>query len=326
MSGGGLVEITSCQLCGSRRHSEVFREEPYSVMKCDECGLVFVTPRHASEKLREIYAEGYWKSDKPRVRGYSNYVADERLYLKTYQRRRRFLQPVETRRLKILDVGCAAGFFLRVMREHGHEVYGVEPSAAIAQHARRHLGEAAVHVGTLDDLPHDQPAFAPGSFDLVTMWDVVEHVPDPQALLRRARTLLRPDGALVIETQNVSSGFAKLLGRRWHHYKHAEHLYHFDPRTVRRLLEDSGFTVEHNTPAYGGKYVSLSFIAERAARLHAVVAFALKPIALLKGANLYLNFRDEMVILARPTASAAREPANGQPRAPAVPAGGSRTQ
>ena len=130
--------------------------------------------------------------------------------------------------LKVLDVGCAAGFFLRVMKEHGDQVRGVELSPEIAHLAIQHLGEANIHVGQMADLPEDKPGFETHSFDLVTLWDVIEHVPDPQDLLRRAHRMLKPTGVLVIETQNVDSRFAGLLGRRWQHYKHEEHLYHFN--------------------------------------------------------------------------------------------------
>jgi len=238
-----LQEITTCQLCSSERTVERFKEDPYTVLECADCGLVYVTPRFSGEALREVYGHTYWRSDKPRVQGYSDYTADEELYLKTYRHRLGFLEHLLDRKLRVLDVGCAAGFFLRIMSEKGHEVAGIELSAEIATHAKEHLGVDAVHVGTLDDVPADHPKIIEGSFDLVTMWDVVEHVPDPQSLLRRARKLLKPTGKLVLETQNVSSSFAKLLGRRWHHYKHAEHLYHFNRETIRTLLGQAGFEI-----------------------------------------------------------------------------------
>lgn len=299
MTDEQLVEVSTCQLCGSDEHRVLFEESPYSVLRCLDCGLVFVTPRLAPEALENVYGERYWKSDSPKTQGYSDYAADEPLYLKTFRRRLGALRLQPGRTLRVLDVGCAAGFFLRVMQKEGHDVYGVELSPAIAQHAKRHLGEERIHVGTLDTLPADR--FIEGSFDLITMWDVVEHVTDPQDLLRRAKELLAPDGTLLIETQNVDSAFAVMLGKRWHHYKHQEHLYHFNPQTIQLLLEQTGFELVRNTASYGGKYVSLGFIAERAARLHRSISLLLKPLTLASKANLYLNFRDEMVVLARPS-------------------------
>jgi len=300
-----LVAVDTCQLCGSAKHRPLFEESPYSVLRCQACGLVFITPRLSPEALEDVYGERYWKSDSPKTQGYADYAADEALYLKTFRRRLGALRLPQGRKLKVLDIGCAAGFFLRVMRDEGHDVYGVELSSAIAEHARSHVGHDRIHIGTLDDLPADHPGINQGSFDLVTMWDVVEHVSEPQNLLDKARKLLKPDGQLLIETQNVDSAFAILLGRRWHHYKHQEHLYHFNPQTIERLLDQTGFELVRQSASYGGKYVSLGFIAERAARLHKSISFLLKPLTLASSANLYLNFRDEMVVVARPAASTA---------------------
>ena len=302
-SQGTREDVRTCQLCGGSERSLMFAEPPYEIFRCSGCGLVYVTPRLSGEALRAVYGESYWRSDTPKTKGYADYAQDAPLYLKTFRRRFRLLRRhLGAGRLRILDVGCAAGFFLRVCRELGHDGYGVEISRPIAEVAAAELGADRVWIGDLDAAVADGPpqVFAPHSFDLLTMWDVVEHVPDPQALLRRARTLLKPDGRLVIETQNVDSRFARALGARWQHYKHEEHLYHFGPDTARRLLEQAGFELLSWTPRYGGKYVSFAFISERAARLNKVASFCLKPLSWFKRANVYLNFRDEMILVAKP--------------------------
>ncbi len=302
MSQDHLVEVPACQICGDANGTEMFRDPPFRVMRCPKCSLVYVTPRHADDQLHKVYGLDYWNSDEPKTRGYASYALDEHLYLKTFQRRLGLVaQHVPPTPLRVLDIGCAAGFFLRVMRENGHEVHGVELSPEIAHYAISSLGSDCIHVGTTADLAQSKPEYAPHSFDLVTLWDVVEHVPDPQELLRQAHSFLKPDGVLILETQNVHSSFARLLGRRWQHFKHEEHLYHFNPDTIRTLLQQSGFQVIRNTPAYGGKYVSMGFVAERAARISTLAGLLCKPLNLFKRAHLYLNLRDEMVVVARPT-------------------------
>ncbi|MEZ5962732.1 MAG: class I SAM-dependent methyltransferase [Planctomycetota bacterium] len=303
-SAGTREDVRTCQLCGSEERELMFAEPPYEVLRCAGCGLVYVTPRLTGEALREVYGESYWRSDAPKTKGYADYAKDAPLYLKTFRRRFGLLRRrLGEGKLRILDVGCAAGFFLRVCRELGHDGYGVEISQPIAELAQQELGRDRVWIGDLDSAIAQAPTtFAPHSFDLLTMWDVVEHVPDPQALLRQARTLLKPGGHLVIETQNVASRFARTLGPRWQHYKHEEHLYHFDPRTARMLVEQAGYELLSWTPSYGGKYVSFAFISERAARLNRLAAFCLKPLGWFKGANVYLNFRDEMILFAKPKA------------------------
>jgi SAM-dependent methyltransferase len=288
--------VSQCPMCGSERFTTAFEEHPYSVRRCSDCGFGWVTPRLRETALADMYTDdSYWRSQSPKTLGYHDYRADEPLYLDTFRRRLAYVLRDGPRSGTALDVGCAAGFCLQVMRELGFEAHGVEVSETIARHAIEHFGFDTVHVGTLESSPVPE-----ASVDLLTMWDVVEHVVDPRSLLRKAHALLRPDGLLVLETQNIDSAFARLLGPRWHHYKHAEHIYHFTPATVRSLLEETGFEVDKVTPRFGGKYVSFQFIVERAARLHPALSRALRPLARFHSARVYLNFMDEMVVIARP--------------------------
>ncbi|MBL8725230.1 MAG: class I SAM-dependent methyltransferase [Planctomycetes bacterium] len=291
--------ITHCQLCGSAERDRKFADPPFEVVTCRQCGLVYVTPRLQGQALLDVYGEGYWKSDNPKVRGYADYAREAALYLKTFQRRLALVRHWLPDRARVLDVGCAAGYFLRVLAPLGHDVHGVELSPAIAGEAIAALGKERIHIGTLDDAVAAMD-YQSASFDLITLWDVIEHVPEPQAVLRRIRELLRPTGHLLLETQNVASRWARLLGRRWHHYKHHEHLYHFDPATITRLLADCGFAVERIGADYAGKYVSFAFLAERAGRLGRIPGLLAKPLQLLRGCSVYVNPRDEIIVAARP--------------------------
>jgi SAM-dependent methyltransferase len=290
------IDVSRCPLCGSETSSVAFTEPPYSVRRCGSCGLGWVTPRLPENALVSMYGDdGYWRSESPKTHGYHDYRADERLYLETFRRRLRFVLRDGPRGGRALDVGCAAGFCMDVLCERGFEVHGVEVSATIGSHAQNHFGFDTVHIGTLESSPHPD-----GFFDLITMWDVIEHVVDPRALLVKARQLLKPGGVLVLETQNIDSAFARALGPRWHHYKHAEHIYHFNPASLTKLLGSAGFSLDKLTPRYGGKYVSFGFIAERAARLHPAMTTMLAPLTRFESASVYLNFMDEMIAIARP--------------------------
>lgn len=291
--------ITHCQICGSDERTLKFAEPPFEVVTCDACGLVYVTPRLTGQDLLDIYDEGYWKSQDPKVRGYADYASESKLYLKTFQKRMGLVQRWVGPNARVLDVGCAAGYFLRVMHELGHDVHGVELSEAIAKEAALALGADRVHIGTLDDAVTAMN-YAPQSFDLVTLWDVIEHVPDPQSVLRRIRELIKPGARLLLETQNVGSRWARVLGRRWHHYKHHEHLFHFTPDTIRRLLGDCGFRTLDISASYAGKYVSFAFLAERAGKLGRIPGLLCKPLGLLSSWNLYVNPRDEIIVIAEP--------------------------
>ena len=293
------AEVMRCQLCGGNDTTLKFQDGPFRVLTCKGCGLVYVTPRLQGEALLAVYDEGYWKSSNPKQRGYADYAREAALYLKTFEKRMALVSRHLPAKARILDVGCAAGYFLRTAQRHGHDVHGVEISKAIAGEAIGALGADRVWNGTLDEAVRVR-GWAPGSFDLVTLWDVIEHVPDPQSLLRTIRGLIKQGGKLLLETQYVVSRWARLLGKRWHHYKHDEHLYHFSPATIRRLLADCGFAVEACGSAYAGKYVSFAFMAERAGRLGRLAGLLATPLLLLKSRTVYVNPHDELIVVAAP--------------------------
>lgn len=293
-------DITSCQVCGSHERTLKFDDGPYQVYTCSECGFVYVSPRLRGQALLDVYNEHYWKSDNPKQRGYADYASEAELYLKTYRKRMKLVSKWLPERGRVLDVGCAAGYFLRVAQEHGHDVHGVELSEPIAQEAIASLGDERVFHGFLEDCIKAR-GWEDHSFDLVTIWDVIEHVPDPQELLATIRRMIKPGGKLLLETQNVASSFAGKMGKAWHHYKHDEHLYHFNPDTIRRLLGDCGYEVLACGSKFAGKYVSFGFLAERAGRLGRIPGLLASPLALLKAFNVYVNPHDEIIVVAEPT-------------------------
>jgi 2-polyprenyl-3-methyl-5-hydroxy-6-metoxy-1,4-benzoquinol methylase len=292
---GARLESVECPFCAAGTpQEELFSDPPFAVKRCSGCRLVFVSPRIAGDQVAAIYGESYWRSPSAKDFGFTDYRADAGNWLRTYRRRAHVLDGLLAPPARILDVGCAAGYFLDVMCDSGFEGWGIEVSAAIAREARTRIGEDRIHIGTLRDHP-----FEDSSFDLVTLWDVVEHLPDPVSALVQARRLLKPGGLLLLETQNVESVFARLMRRRWQHFKQAEHLWHFSPATVSMLLDRAGFTPVARTARRAGKFVSLEFVAERAVRVHPLLSRALSPLARLN-ASIYVNLFDEMIVVARP--------------------------
>jgi SAM-dependent methyltransferase len=289
----GWVDV-ACALCGSLQRVERFREGRWTVMACGGCRLVYVTPRFDDDELiGRVYDPTYWRSPTPRERGYGDYRRDHDLLRRTFARRLAALDGRLPARGRALDVGCATGAFLELARERGFEVHGVEPSPTAHAEAAERLGPERVYAGTLEEAE-----LAPASFDLITFWDVLGHLPRPVRTLEQARRLLAPGGRLVVETQDVQSLAARFLGRRWQHYKHAEHLVHFDRDTLARALFAAGLQLEFRTRRAAGKYVRGEFLAERARRLCPALAPLCAPLARLPGA-IYVNPLDEWIAVAR---------------------------
>ncbi|MEW6741193.1 MAG: class I SAM-dependent methyltransferase [Planctomycetota bacterium] len=291
---GDLHDDVACLVCGGREPRTVFSMPPYRIVRCPGCNLVYTLPRLPSEHIREMYQSDYWRSAEAKHFGYTDYLKDAPLYLRTFRMRSRLVDRYLSSPGRILEVGCAAGFFLKVMQEKGWETIGVELSQQMVDYARAELALPDVRSGTLLDQDLEEK-----SFDAITFWDVVEHLEDPRPTLIRARELLKDDGIVIIETQNVESPFAKLMGRRWQHYKFEEHLWHFSKRTLALLLDAVGFEVREASARRGGKYVSLDFVIERAGRIHPVLSHLLRPFRFMGRLAVYVNPFDEIIAVAR---------------------------
>ncbi|MBE0690926.1 MAG: class I SAM-dependent methyltransferase [Anaerolineae bacterium] len=211
--------------------------------------------RPEAHELYELYGETYFHNDESGTVGYSHYLKDEMNIRKTFAKRLRrleqFVQPG-----KLLDVGCAAGFFLDEAHKHGWQVQGVDVSDFVVQYAREHFGYD-VRQGSL--LEQDFPK---GAYDLVTLWDVIEHVPDPKAYVEHVAALLRSGGIVALATPDVDSIPARLTGKRWVGYKLSEeHVYYFSQHTLSRMLENAGFEIVR--VRHVGKYVTLRLFLDR---------------------------------------------------------------
>ncbi len=245
-----------CNLCGSEDRAPYCAENGLGLVQCQNCGLVYVSPRPEANELYALYGETYFHNDDSGVVGYTDYIRDEPNIRKTFagrlKRLERFIQPGG----KALDVGCAAGFFLDEAHKRGWKVHGMDVSGFAVQYVRERFGHDVRH-GSLLDLD-----YMPEAFDLLSMWDVIEHVPDPHAYVQRAAQLLRQGGIFALATPDVESLPARLAGRRWVGYKLSEeHVYYFSVRTLRRMLDEAGFEVID--VRHVGKYVTLRLFVDR---------------------------------------------------------------
>ena len=130
---------------------------------------------------------------------------------------------------KLLDVGAATGFFVRLAENAGFSGMGIEISDHAASQGRSK--GLKIQTGTLSSVA--------GTFDCITMLDLIEHVPNPRAEITKAAELLREGGVLVINTPDAGSMFARVMGKRWHLICPPEHLYYFNRRNMKRLLEEA---------------------------------------------------------------------------------------
>jgi SAM-dependent methyltransferase len=229
------IESKPCAICSSDSPSLLFLKFGYRIVRCRRCSLVYLDHRPSRAEISSFYSSGYFNGDEDR-KGYADYMADEEPLRLSFRRKLEKLERIR-RPGTLLDVGCATGFFLDEARARGWAVFGQEVSEYAAGIARQKLGDV-VFTGYVESI-----ALPEATVDVVTMWDVIEHLEEPAQVLRRLRRLLKDDGLLVLCTGNVDSWLARLQGHRSRIYNPPQHLFFYSPSTLRKLLVEAGFRV-----------------------------------------------------------------------------------
>jgi SAM-dependent methyltransferase len=287
---GAANGAPACRLCGSGDVADWIEKRGYHTYRCRTCGNAFLPDAAVPDDLESLYTESYFGGGE--TTGYPSYVADGPLIERSLVRRLRWLAGMAPPG-RLLDVGAAYGFGLRAARTLGIDAMGVEIAPDAAAAARRHAG---VEVVAGDFLSVDLP----GSFAIVTMFDVLEHMRDPRACVARARELLAPGGVFAVETGDLASPWARLLGSRWYFLDPPQHLCYFTAAGLMRLFAEEGLVAAAPVRRFG-RWVSAANVAFKLAH-NAPRPFAAmfeRLAAARPPGAVYVNFGDAMTAVAR---------------------------
>ncbi len=242
----------NCAVCGGGPSRKKLRKDEVEIWECPVCGLAYWRPP-SDFRLEATYDAAYF-ADPTADHGYDDYAALETSLRRTFARRlARLPRPQPDARL--LDVGAAYGFAVTEAERAGWLAFGLEVSPAAASRAAEVTGRKLA-VASLLAAP-----FPSATFDVVTMWDVLEHLADPHAAIREAARMLSPGGRLVLTTGDVGSLLARVSRSRWHLYTIPEHLFFYTRRSLELLLDANGLRVE-SIRADGSVY-TLGYLVER---------------------------------------------------------------
>ena len=223
-----------CNLCASDERQPKFEVDGYHIVNCKSCGLCYVAESISAEDLVHYYGEAYYTGKQQKA--YADYFG----FREARKSHFKSLMPTIRRyvakdQVRALDVGCAAGFFLEVAQEEGWQAQGIEMSPYMSEYARESLG-LDVLTGTLEEVSLPESAF-----NLITMWDVIEHLIDPLNTLKQACSLLAPGGLIAISTGDIGGATARIYNRRWALLAPPGHLFYFSRRTLFAMLRQAHF-------------------------------------------------------------------------------------
>jgi len=222
-----------CPVCGSADAHPVVSRRGFSYVRCHRCQATYVAPAPSAEEVANIYQDPSYFAGNTEI-GYGDYVAMHKVLAPHFRRRLWILGRWLPERGRLLDVGCADGFFLELARADGWEVAGVEISEPMAEETARQLGVPIVT--SIEKLPED------AVYDAVTLWEVVEHFREPVTELRRLVRRLRPGGALMLSTPNVGHWQAMNAPDAWNLFCPPAHLVLFTDVSLKVALEKAGYS------------------------------------------------------------------------------------
>jgi len=229
-----------CRVCGGRAYRPFALKNGFHLDRCQDCGLVQVTDDLSQVNLEDYYGQEFFEETYDWLQAPGS---GRRKEYRKFHYRMGEIERLMPGKGTILDIGCSFGFFLDVARARGWQPVGVEIGAYAAKFARDEL-EIEVHVCDLLNAPLEE-----GRFDVITMWNVLEHLNDPLAEFRRINALLKPGGLIVFTTGDVDSYVRRIEGLRWRALIPPIHVANYNFNAIRRLFANTGFEVARRSVA-----------------------------------------------------------------------------
>jgi len=236
------METVLCNYCNSSTSDLLYKIPDfyldkkdifYSLVKCRKCGLIYQNPRPTQEEIGEAYPSTYDAFNLDQKRSWF----EAKVFQYGLEKRCRAITSIKRNPGRLLDIGCSTGLFLQAMQsKHGWEAYGVEINEYPASIAREKYHLNIFH-GSLE-----QASYPPAFFDAVTLWDVLEHLPDPSSTLQEVKRIIKPDGVLIVRVPNYDSWDAIIFGPAWAGLDVPRHFYVFSQNCLVNILEKNGFT------------------------------------------------------------------------------------
>ena len=250
----------NCPWCGSEKaqinlwlKDEFLTKEDFHICECLNCGLLYTMPRPSKDKIGEYYKSEEYYSHQENKKGFipKVYEAVKNVNLKHKYR----LATDGIKEGKLLDIGCGVGDFLHTAEEHGWECNGVEPSDEAKAIARRRIKAEIIASADLEQIPD-------ATFDVITMWHVLEHVDDLKWQMEQLQRLIKNNGRIVIAVPNYKSYDGQYYKELWAAYDVPRHLNHFSKQTITKIFASVGLKLTRTEKLVWDAYY-ISYMSEQ---------------------------------------------------------------
>lgn len=259
------MKTYKCPWCNSENtklylklKDEFLTKESFEIHECKACGLLFTETRPDSSQIGRYYASENYLSHQENKKGFI-----PRLYerVKSVNLKNKWKMSTEGMAVgKILDIGCGVGDFLHTMESKGWETTGIEPSKEAQAIARKRMKAQLFSPEEIEQL-QDQ------SFDLITMWHVLEHVEDLNNELTELKRLIKPNGRIVIALPNYKAYDAQYYKQYWGAYDVPRHLNHFNKKTITKIFNTKGLELKKTDKLVWDAYY-ISYLSEQYKKHH----------------------------------------------------------
>ncbi|MFQ5787187.1 MAG: class I SAM-dependent methyltransferase [Thermodesulfobacteriota bacterium] len=234
-SEGLQVETVGCNFCESKEYTVHDALDGWTIVKCHQCGFFFTNPRPTADGLLSFYSEEYYKDERHCEKFFNN--EDGSIKIDELEYNVSIIESHFDNPGKLLEIGAATGGFLRFMKHRGWNVYGVEVSKYAVEIAKK-FNRIEMFCGALENFRTDE------KFDVICMFQTLEHVPNPAYVIERSYQLLKRNGIIVIQVPNLNGFDIKISKERKRLvYDLPRHLNHFVPDVLEKKLGSTGFKV-----------------------------------------------------------------------------------
>jgi 2-polyprenyl-3-methyl-5-hydroxy-6-metoxy-1,4-benzoquinol methylase len=251
-----LLEVEKCPICGGINREpfllakdNTVSKADFQIVECSNCGFAYTSPRPTEKDLGKYYESEDYISHSNTSKGIVSRLY-QRVRKHTLEKKLKLVNR-EGQKGSLLDIGCGTGEFLNTVKQDGWKTIGIEPSPSARKQAVENYKLDIREEGELNNLPAN-------SFDVITMWHVMEHVAYPRERVQKLNELLKNNGVLIIAVPNRNSDDAKYYKANWAAYDVPRHLWHFRAQDMRKLVEQFGFEVKQILPMkFDSYYISM---------------------------------------------------------------------